>query len=180
MKYGLFALLLLAAALPAAEPQFTADNQLKRPTDYREWVYLSSGLGMNYADNARDSANPVFDNVFVEPAAYREFLATGKWREGTMFALELRRSTQEGSINKAGRFQQDVTALEVSVKDSKRFADGWGYFNFGRDGQTTGVLGAERGCNACHNKNGAVENTFVQFYPTLIEVARAKGTLRGQ
>ena len=34
------------------------------------------------------------------------------------------------------------------------------------------------GCNACHNKSGAVENTFVQFYPTLLEVAQAKGTLK--
>ena len=38
-------------------------------------------------------------------------------------------------------------------------------------------------CQACHGKNGAVENTFVQFYPTLIEMARkyrhAEGELRG-
>ena len=28
--------------------------------------------------------------------------------------------------------------------------------------------------------NGAVDNTFVQFYPTLIEVARSKGTLNAK
>ena len=33
-------------------------------------------------------------------------------------------------------------------------------------------------CYACHSTNGAVENTFVQFYPTLLEVATRKGTLR--
>jgi aspartate oxidase len=26
--------------------------------------------------------------------------------------------------------------------------------------------------------NAAVDNTFVQFYPTLLEIARQKGTLR--
>jgi uncharacterized protein HemY len=31
---------------------------------------------------------------------------------------------------------------------------------------------------ACHSANGAVENTFTQFYPTALEVARANGTLK--
>lgn len=171
-------LLTLAAAAFAAQPEFTADGNLKRPADYREWVYLSSGLGMNYADNARDTNNPVFDNVFVEPAAYRAFLATGKWPEKTMFALELRQSATEGSINKGGRFQRNAVALEVAVKDSSRFRDGWGYFGFNGTAATAPVLGPQAGCNACHSANGAVENTFVQFYPTLLPVARAKGTLR--
>jgi len=33
-------------------------------------------------------------------------------------------------------------------------------------------------CRTCHAKDGAVDTTFVQFYPTLAEVARRKGTLR--
>jgi hypothetical protein len=33
-------------------------------------------------------------------------------------------------------------------------------------------------CVECHTKNAAVERTFVQFYPTLLEVARQKGTLK--
>jgi hypothetical protein len=31
---------------------------------------------------------------------------------------------------------------------------------------------------ACHTQNTAVERTFVQFYPTLLEVARNRGTLK--
>jgi hypothetical protein len=30
----------------------------------------------------------------------------------------------------------------------------------------------------CHTQHTAVERTFVQFYPTLLEVARRKGTLK--
>jgi hypothetical protein len=30
---------------------------------------------------------------------------------------------------------------------------------------------------SCHDKNGAVDTTFVQFYPTLIDLAKQKGTL---
>jgi len=33
-------------------------------------------------------------------------------------------------------------------------------------------------CVECHTKQTAVERTFVQFYPTLLEVARQKGTLK--
>ena len=33
-------------------------------------------------------------------------------------------------------------------------------------------------CYSCHSENGAVDNTFVQFYPTMLEVARKMGTLR--
>ena len=35
-------------------------------------------------------------------------------------------------------------------------------------------------CVECHTKNTAVERTFVQFYPTLLEVARSKGTLNAK
>jgi hypothetical protein len=133
---------------------------------------------MNYNNSARPSPNPQFDNVLVEPSAYREFLKTGKWPEKTMFALEIRQSESKGSINKGGQFQTGLGALEIAVKDTKRFDDGWGYFGFNGTSQTATKFGPQAGCNNCHSANGAVEHTFVQFYPTLLEVARQKGTLR--
>lgn len=172
----LAALLLLTTALIAEQPRYTGDGQLQRPTGVREWIYLSSGLGMQYGNGA---AGNEFTNVFAEPTAYREFVKTGKWPEGTMLAMEVRRSESKGSINKDGRFQTDLMALEVTVKDTKRFkADGWEYFAFGGQVQTAKAIGQPGGCNACHNKNAAVENTFAQFYPTILEIARAKGTVK--
>jgi hypothetical protein len=32
-------------------------------------------------------------------------------------------------------------------------------------------------CYTCHPTKGAVDNTFVQFYPTLLPIAKQKGTL---
>ena len=32
-------------------------------------------------------------------------------------------------------------------------------------------------CFQCHSANAAVDKSFVQFYPTLLPIARAKGTL---
>jgi hypothetical protein len=155
----------------AAQPRYTSDGQLVRPEDYREWVFLSSGLGMTYGGGAKE---PRFDNVFVTPGAYKAFLETGGWPEKTMFALEVRAAASHGSINRGGHFQGDVVGLEVEVKERSR----WAYFGFGTSAKTAKALPASAGCQACHSANGAVENTFVQFYPTLLPVAKAKGTLK--
>lgn len=56
---------------------------------------------------------PQFDNVFVRPSAYHDYLKTGRWPEKTMFVLEVRRALTEGSINKGGQFQGDIIGVEV-------------------------------------------------------------------
>lgn len=160
------------------EPTFGADNELRFPENYREWIWLSSGLGMAYGPSARAAANPLFDNVFVTPEAYRAFVQTGTWPDKTMFVLELRSSASEGSINKQGRFQGDLVDVEVEVKDQKRFSGKWAFFAFGRNRTPVKPLPNSAQCYSCHAENGAVDNTFVQFYPTLFEIAKAKGTVR--
>ena len=158
-------------------PQFTANGELMLPKNYREWVFLSSGLGMTYGPEAQaDQSNPRFDNVFVTPSSYRAFVETGRWPDKTMFMLEVRRSVQKGSINNGGRFQSEVVALEVALKDEKRFPQKWGYFGFGKEDKAAARPSSST-CNTCHGQNAAVENTFVQFYPTLLEIATKKGTL---
>lgn len=177
--------LLLAATFLSAgdKPRFNSAGELFFPDGYRDWVFLSSGLGMTYGPNAgRAMESPRFTNVFVDPASHRKFKQTGRWPEGSTFILEIRQSSSEGSINKGGYFQSKVAAIEVEVKDSRRYPSGWAYFDFaGGDTplkKTVAPLGAKASCPVCHSTNGAVENTFVQFYPGLVEVARAKGTLK--
>lgn len=156
-------------------PQYTQQNQLVRPQNYREWIYLSSGLGMAYNPNPKDP--PLFTNVFVTQEAYRKFVATGKWPERTMFVLEERAAESKGSINQGGHFQSEFRGIAVSVKDSSRFAGKWAYFNFGLDAKTAGANLPEA-CWSCHNAHGAVDNTFVQFYPTLKPIAMKFGTYK--
>ena len=74
-----------ASAQDMSRPRYTGGN-LVRPADYREWVYLSSGLGMNY--NPTVGKPELFTNVFVPQWAYRQFTSTGKWPDKTVFALE--------------------------------------------------------------------------------------------
>jgi hypothetical protein len=168
-----------SAADEPQPPRFTKDNELIRPEGYREWIYVTSGLGMSYGPAATEEAHPPFDNVFVHPAAYRAFINSGKWPDKTIFVLEVRSSKEHGSINKAGHFQSELIAVEAAVKDESRFPEKWAYFGFGGPGSMRASAKAfpAGACHSCHVKNGAVENTFVQFYPTLLEVAEAKGTL---
>ena len=65
---------------------------------------------------------------------------------------------------------------KAAVKDEARFPQKWAYFNFDR-GERAPALPATSNCNSCHTSNAAVENTFVQFHPTLLEIATHKGTL---
>ena len=48
-------LLLLTAATNGAGLRFTSAGELEFPADYREWVFLSSGLDMSYTDGAARS-----------------------------------------------------------------------------------------------------------------------------
>src|SRR5690242_14185385 len=154
-------------------------GKLVRPENYREWVFLSSGLGMSY--NAAAGGPDLFTNVFVPQWAYRAFLASGKWPEETMFVLEERSSETKGSINKTGHFQSDLKGLAMEVKDESRFPDKWAYFSFSADAKNAAPMsGPKDACWTCHNDNAAVEHTFAQFYPTLRPVVEKFGTYRHQ
>jgi hypothetical protein len=166
--------------------RYAADGTVVRPTDYREWVYLSTGLGMTYGPAAQAQTGnrpPNFDNVFVNRDSYRAFLKSGRWPDKTIFILEVREAIENASINNGGRTQGEILFMEAEVKDQKRFAatNGWGYFDFGRGAnlaRSAAPLEATARCYQCHKANTAVEQTFVQFYPELMDVARRLGTVR--
>ena len=192
MKTTILAVLALTCLCPSLraqqaqpeEPRFTRDGQMQRPENYREWIYLSSGLGMTYAPrstaaNAANASNERFDNVFVTPQAYKGFLETGTWPDKTMFVLELRSAAGNGSINKGGHYQDEIVGMEVHLKDESRFpSTKWAFVEFGTSARTAKPLPPDSNCQTCHSMNGAVDQTFVQFYPTLIPVAKAKGTFK--
>jgi hypothetical protein len=180
------AALALAAITPQARPNnessanapvYTSDGNLKFPTQYREWVYLTSGVDMSYSPNNMGMDHSMFDNVFVNPEAYKAFLQTGTWPDKTMLVLEARMAGSKGSINKNGHFQTgNIMGREVHVRDEARFPGKWAFFS-AEDGVTGKLLPREMDCYSCHEQHGAVDTTFVQFYPTLLEIAKKKNTL---
>ena len=177
-----------ASAQPASGdgPRYENGTDLVRPADYRSWPFIGAGLGMTYdgerGTQAGGADNPRFTHAFVNPTAYAHFMRTGTWPDGTVFMLEFRASQTEGSINRAGRFATQLTFLEAEVKDA-RFPDGWAFYAFGPGDRLAPVAkplaGADvASCVECHSENAAVERTFVQFYPHLLEIAREKRTLK--
>jgi len=156
----------------APNPQYTKDGSLLAPADFREWIFLSSGLGMNY--NPQAGGHEMFTNVFVPQWAYHEFVKSGKWPDKTMFVVEERIAESKGSINKTGHFQVDAMGYGMEVKDSSR-PEIWTYYNFEMDGKEA-AANPKAGCWSCHDAHAAVEHSFVQFYPTLKPVAKRFGT----
>ena len=164
----------VSAQTPAPGPVYTADGRLNFPATYRTWVFLSSGLDMSYLPFALPGTHS-FTNVFVSPAAYNEFLKTGTWPDKTALVLEVRRGETNGSINKSGQFQAEITHTEVHLKDEAR--GGWAFYGFTDQRTPAAMTPRTADCYSCHQANGAVDTTFVQFYPTLLPLAREKKTL---
>lgn len=163
--------------MPNHRPVYTQDGQLRLPSDYREWVFLTSGFDMSYnPDMAMD--HHMFDNVFANPEAWKVFESTGKWPDKTVLVLELRRAEGKGSINQRGNFQTaEPMGIEVHVKDESRFKGKWAFFGFSPSDTSAKMTPLTQDCYSCHAEHGAVDTTFVQFYPTLMPIATRKGTL---
>jgi hypothetical protein len=146
------------------------------PADYREWVYLTSGLDMTYTEpnaGAKPDDNHTFDNVFVNPEAYKVFKQTGTWPDKTVLVLENRAGEGAVSINKGGKTQaHDVSGLEIHAKINNE----WAFYVRGGDGNEH-LLPKPASCYTCHEAHAAVDTTFTQFYPTLLPIAKEKKVL---
>src|SRR5579871_3207227 len=87
---GLFGIAMVAAPVylreyatpsspsPSVGPEYTGAGEMKLPEHYRDWVYLTTGFDMSYSPGAQ-ADHHMFDNVFVNPEAYRAFMETGRW-----------------------------------------------------------------------------------------------------
>ena len=160
----------LSCAAADSVPQFDY------PADYRDWIFLSSELDMTYSASM-PMDHHMFNNVFVNPEAYKVFKATGRWPDKTVLVKEVRGAQAKGSINRGGMFQDtEIMELEVHAKDEKRFPGQWAFFVFG-DTKPAAAIPQAAQCYTCHASHGAVDNTFVQFYPTLKPIAEGKKTL---
>ena len=166
-------------ASPQEAPAYTQQGDMLPSVHYREWIYLTSGMDMSYNPKTADAGGmSMFDNVFVNPEAWRSFLASGTWPDKTVMVLEVREAHTKGSINQRGHFQAvGVMGLEVHVKDESRFPGKWAFFSFDAPDKNGTLIPQKAPCYSCHAEHGAVDTTFVQFYPTLLPIAQAKQTL---
>jgi hypothetical protein len=169
-------LMLLLAPRAALAQTTLAQDTMAVPADYRQWVFLTSSLDLNY-DTASTPNHHMLDNVFVDPVSYQTFLKTGNWPDKTILIKENRMAESAGTLSKRGQFQSGVKDLEIHIKDRTRFPGQWAFFK-SADGKAPATLKPQsENCYSCHRDHGAVDTTFVQFYPTLFPVAEEKGTL---
>jgi hypothetical protein len=167
-----------AEPLLTAVPQYSADGQLRLPVHYREWVWLSSDyLTATDPANMQAGEHRLFNNFFVDPAAYKAFLQTGTWPDKTMLVVEQRAAEDMGpSPHHKGMSQGSVIGIDLHVKDESRFPGKWAFFDF-KGSPTAEMMPLTARCYSCHAARGAVDTTFVQFYPTLLPIAKSKATL---
>lgn len=174
-------------------PTFDWNGELIRPSDVRQWVNLTASLNLSYDSEVDPNAPPpdpnappppsVFQNVFASPAAYQTFLRRGTWPNGTMLIIEIRQALTNPTVRAGALVQGAVMGYVADVKDQLRFGgNGWRFFSFadkqGNIVDAAAPLDQTAPCYSCHSEHGAVDNTMVQFYPSLFDVAKQKGTVR--
>ena len=161
-------------------PEFTSAGDLKLPKDFTSWIYVGSPLTPNALNNGK-AAFPEYHNVYIEPASYNIYRKTGVFPEGTIMFKELQltlpKQNADGSRTEPsgrGFFPGHLNGADVSVKDTKRFADsgGWGYFNFnhGEPKAATGKLKPKADCADCHTAGAKKDMVWTQFYPRLDDI----------
>ena len=170
-------LLICAASFLGLATTDSTPRTMPLPENYREWVWLSSGLGMSYTAGAGSDKNPSFDNVLASPEAFKVFKATATWPDKTVLMLEVRHSQSKSSINRGGHYQTDRVDLEAHVKDD-RIPGKWAFYSFGNGNRIGTLIPRGADCYSCHEQHAAVDTTFVQFYPTLLEIAKSKGRVK--
>src|SRR5215471_2927646 len=118
----------VAAELQQATAVFDSDGKLKLPTGFRSWVFVGAPLTPNGLNNGK-AGFPEYHHVYVEKKNVDEYLATGSFPEGTVFVKELTRvlnpTFPDGSRKEPsgrGYFNGEYNGMDVTVKDSKRFA----------------------------------------------------------
>ncbi len=148
-------------------------NQLKRPVDYRSWVYVGTPLTPNDMNNGK-AAFPEFHNVYIDPVSYDQYKATGKWRDGTILVKELVSVGTKAAVSGNGYFMGEFIGLEATIKSSKHFANepgNWAYFSFttppNQDLKSSAAPFATKMCNSCHANSAKDDFVFTQHYPVL-------------
>jgi hypothetical protein len=159
------------ASQDAVMPRYDSDRNLRLPDDYRQWILVGQSLGLSYSEGGGD--HQMFNTTLMEPTAYRHFVQTGQFREGTMLALILQGIGTNATPARQGQFATDVHVIEMAVKDKGRVPEGWAYYGFGGPMaggyRSTAAPQPKASCYNCHVEHAGRDNVFVQFYGLLKE-----------
>ena len=179
--YMLVAKQVVAAKSEQSSAVFGPDGKMKLPDPhvFRRWVFVGAPLTPNALNNGHANF-PEYHHVYIEEKNVDAYLKTGSFPEGTVIVKELTRvlnpTFPDGSRTEPsgrGYFNGQYNGIDVTVKDSKRFAktNNWGFFTFGHHPLPYAESAAEAPsteCAFCHQANVAkTDMTWIQFYPLL-------------
>src|ERR1700747_1935715 len=176
----------VAAQTEQSSAVFNADGTVQVPTGFRKWVFVGAPLtpeGLNDGKYNCDQPGgctrsnfPEYHHVYIEQKNVDAYLRTGDFPEGTVIVKELTRvldpTFPDGSRTEPsgrGYFNGQYNGIDLTVKDSKRFAktNGWGFFTFGHHPLPYTQWAAEAPateCASCHQTFVAkTDMTWVQF-----------------
>jgi hypothetical protein len=169
----------VVAAAAQSAAVFDADGKLELPAGYRRWVFVGAPLTPNGLNNGK-AGFPEYHHVYIEEKNVDAYLKTGSFPEGTVIVKELTRvlnpTFPDGSRTEPsgrGYFNGEFNGIDLTVKDSKRFAktNGWGFFTFGHHPLPYEKTATEKPvteCAGCHLSYVAkTDMTWIQFYPIL-------------
>jgi Cytochrome P460 len=162
---------------PRYLPEYTASGDLILPKNFHEWVYVGSPLTPN-ALNGGEAGFPEYHNVYIEPGSYEIYKKTNEFSEGTILFKELQLTlpaeNSDGSRTEPsgrGYFPGRFNGADVTVKDSKRYANsgGWGFYNFNHHEPKapTAKVKELNECAYCHIASAKKDRVWTQFYPLL-------------
>jgi hypothetical protein len=170
----------VAAQTQGSAAVFTPDGKLQVPKGFRRWVFVGAPLTPNGLNGGKANF-PEFHNVYIQAQNIDAYMKTGDFPEGTVIVKELTRllnpTFPDGSRSEPsgrGFFNGEFNGIDLTVKDSKRFAktNGWGFFTFGHHPEPYAAAAAENPveeCAGCHMQFVAkTDMTWVQFYPLLL------------
>ena len=181
----------VAAQTQRSSVVFDSKGNMQVPTGFRKWVFVGAPLtpeGLNDGKyncntdgtNCTKSNFPEYHHVYIEQKNVDAYLKTGEFPEGTVIVKELTRvlkptfpDSSRTEPSGRGYFNGEYNGIDLSIKDSKRFAktNGWGFFTFGHHPLPYNKTSAERPvteCAGCHIANvAATDMTWIQFYPLL-------------
>jgi hypothetical protein len=147
---------------------FDGADTLIRPHHYRDWILLSDPSAARATSSDRGRSGPArTPRVYIDPDAYRAYVGTGTFPEGTVMIWEAGRGAPRAMRDPHGQ----MPVLLASVKDRSRFDVGWGFFVFtGEHGTVKSMVRPEpepSGCRRCHLAEAETDSVFTQFYSAL-------------
>lgn len=152
-------------------PAFTPEGALVRPEGWEAWVNAGTSIGLTYNEPASlpGPGEPpgTFLMVYLQPWAYRHFVETGTFADGTMFILAGADPTAKADPARGGFYQAEMNLLEVHLKWPGLHESGWGFYGFTSTATSATLIPGNADCYSCHRDNAATDHAFVQFYPPL-------------